>query len=43
MKMGLLDFCDPNIDVGALLDNDNKVAEEFDARRRVDETIAAAE
>jgi hypothetical protein len=30
--MGVLDFA--SIDAEALLDNDNKVAEEFDARRR---------
>lgn len=43
VKMGVLEFTDPNIDIGALLDQDQQVAEEFDAKRRVDETIAAAE
>ncbi|MDP6563679.1 MAG: ferritin-like domain-containing protein [Alphaproteobacteria bacterium] len=42
-KMGLLELCDPDLDIGALLDHDAKVAEEFDARRHVGETIAAAE
>jgi len=43
LKMGLLDFCDHNIDVDALLENDQQVAEQFDAARaRVDETVAAA-
>jgi hypothetical protein len=32
-KMGLLEFCDPNIDVGALLEADQRTAEDFDARR----------
>ena len=44
LKMGLLDYCDPNIDIDALLENDQQVADEFDAaRQRVEETIAAAE
>jgi len=43
VKMGVLEFCDPNIDVELLLENDQKVAEEFDARAHVAETIAAAE
>ena len=32
MKMGLLDFCDPNIDVGTLLAADERAAAAFDAR-----------
>jgi hypothetical protein len=42
VKMGVLEFCDPNLDVDIMLDNDQKVAEEFDARRVVADTIAAA-
>jgi hypothetical protein len=40
VKMGVLEFCDPNIDVETLLENDQKVAEEFDARAAVADTIA---
>ena len=43
VKMGVLEFCDPNLDVDVMLDNDQKVAEEFDARAVVAETIAAAQ
>lgn len=43
VKMGVLEFTDPNIDIGALLDQDQQVAEEFDAKARVAETIAAAQ
>ena len=43
LKMGVLEFTDPNADIEALLEHDNQVAEEFDARMRVQETIAAAE
>ncbi len=43
VKMGVLEFVDPDTDVGEMLERDNQVAEEFDAKRRVAETIAAAE
>jgi len=42
-KMGLLDFCDPNLDVDKLLAADEKVAAEFDAKAHVTQTIQAAE
>lgn len=38
-KMGLLEFCDPNLDLDKLLDSDEKVAEEFDAKIHVTQTI----
>ena len=39
--MGVMDFA--KVDAAALLDNDNKVAEEFDARARLrDSAVAAA-
>ena len=41
-KMGLLEFCDPNLDVDKLLDSDEKVAEEFDAKMHVTQTIQVA-
>lgn len=42
-KMGLLEFCDPNLDVDLLLSADEKVAEEFDAQAHVTQAIQAAE
>ncbi|MFP6706323.1 MAG: ferritin-like domain-containing protein [Alphaproteobacteria bacterium] len=42
-KMGLLEFCDPNLDVDKLLAADEKVAAEFDAKDHVTQTIQAAE
>ncbi len=42
-KMGLLEFCDPNLDVDRLLASDEKVAEEFDAQAHVTQAIHAAE
>ena len=41
-KMGLLEFCDPNLDVDKLLAADEKVASEFDAKAHVTQTIQAA-
>ncbi len=42
-KMGLLEFCDPNLDVDLLLAADERVAEEFDAQAHVTQAIQAAE
>ena len=42
-KMGLLEFCDPHLDLDKLLESDEKVAEEFDAKAHVTQTIQAAE
>lgn len=38
-QMGVMEFA--SIDAQAMLDNDNKVAEEFDAKRYVDKALAA--
>ena len=42
-KMGLLDFCDPDLDVDKLLDSVEKVAEEFDAKIHVTQISQVAE
>ena len=42
-KMGLLEFCDPHLDLDKLLESDEKVAEEFDAKAHVTQTIQALE
>ena len=42
-KMGVLEFFDPNRDVDEMLANDEKVAEEFDAKAHVTQAIQAAE
>jgi hypothetical protein len=42
-KMGLLEFCDPNLDVDLLLDSDARVAEECDAQTHVSQVTQAAQ
>ena len=42
-KMGLLEFCDPDLDVDKLLYSDEKVAEEFDAKIHVTQISQVAE
>jgi hypothetical protein len=42
-KMGLLEFCDPNLDVDLLLDSDARVAEECDAQTHVSQVAQAAQ
>jgi hypothetical protein len=42
-KMGLLEFCDPNLDVDLLLDSDAGVAEECDAQTHVSQVAQAAQ
>ena len=42
-KMGLLEFCDPNLGVDVLLAADKNVAVEFDAQAHITQIIQAAE
>jgi hypothetical protein len=42
-KLDLFELCDPNLDMGLLLDSDARGAEEFDAQTHVSQVAQAAQ